>query len=77
MEEAMICHVCGGSLRAAVTDMPFKTGPRAIVILKELPVLNCTNCGEYLLEDPVMEKVEAILAGVQQGAELEVVHYAA
>ena len=73
----MKCHVCGSDLQAIITDMPFKTGPRAIVILKELPVLHCGNCGEYLLEDPVMEKVETILAGVQQGAELEVVHYAA
>ena len=73
----MRCHVCGGGLQATVTDMPFKTGLRTIVILKELPVLNCGNCGEYLLEDPVMERVEAILARVQHGAELEVVHDAA
>jgi YgiT-type zinc finger domain-containing protein len=73
----MKCQVCGTDLQATVTDMPFKTGPRTIVILKELPVLNCANCGEYLLEDPVMERVEGILARVQDGAELEVVHYAA
>lgn len=73
----MKCHVCGAELQATVTDMPFKTGARAIVILRDLPVLACGNCGQFLLEDPVMDRVETILARVQDGAELEVVHYAA
>lgn len=73
----MTCHVCGTNLQATVSDMPFKTGPRTIVILKELPVHTCNNCGHFLLDDAVMERVETILASVQDGAELEVVHYAA
>lgn len=70
-------HVCGAVLEATVTDMPFKTGARSIVILKELPVLACSHCGQALLEDPVMARVGAILARQQDGAELEGVHYAA
>ena len=57
--------------------MPFKTGPQSIVILKEMPVLQCGNCREFLIEDAVMEQVEAILARVDHGAELEIVRYAA
>jgi hypothetical protein len=57
--------------------MPFKIGPNTIVILKAVPVLQCANCSEYLLEDPVMERVEAILDKVDRTAELEVVRYAA
>ena len=73
----MKCHVCGGGLEATVTDAPFKTGQHAIVILKELPVLQCGNCGEYLIEDTVMKHVEAILEKANHGAELEIVRYAA
>jgi len=73
----MKCHVCGSDLQPTVTDMPFKIGTNTIVILKAVPVLQCANCSEYLLEDPVMERVEAILDKVDRTAELEVVRYAA
>ena len=33
-KEYMKCQVCGGSLEVVVTDMPFKIGWEAIVILK-------------------------------------------
>lgn len=73
----MKCHICGGEMRAIVTDLPFKRKQKAIVILKELPVLQCENCGEFLIEDPVMEWVESILEKVNETAELEIVKYAA
>ena len=57
--------------------MPFKTGPRSIVILKELPVLQCEHCGEYLVEDSVMERVESMLAKADRQAEVEILRYAA
>jgi YgiT-type zinc finger domain-containing protein len=73
----MKCHVCGGLLEPMVTDMPFKTGLRRIVILRELPVLQCKACGEYLIEDAVMARVDAMLAEAGERAELEVMSYAA
>jgi hypothetical protein len=48
-----------------------------IVILKDLPVLQCNNCNEYLLDDPVMKRVDEILEKVDTAAELEVIRYAA
>jgi len=73
----MNCHVCGGEMRGQVTDLPFKVSDHAIVILKELPVIQCENCREYLIEDQVMAKVDAILDSVDSTAELEVVRFAA
>lgn len=73
----MNCHVCGAKLRAAVTDLPFKTNERSIVIVKGLPVLQCDNCREFLIEDPVMERVESVLAKADADVELEIVRYAA
>ena len=73
----MKCHVCGSGMVSTQSDMPFKIGPRSIVILKEMPVLQCGNCREFLIVDAVMEQVETILARVDPGAELEIVRFAA
>jgi YgiT-type zinc finger domain-containing protein len=73
----MKCHVCGGILEPVTTDLPFKLSRQAIVVIRDLPVLQCEACHEYLLEDPVMSQVDHILAGIAEGAELEVVRFAA
>lgn len=73
----MKCSVCGSSLKPAVTDLPFKVREGAIVILRGLPVLQCSNCPEYELEDHVFARVEKLLAGGGSSAELQVIRYAA
>ncbi len=73
----MKCHVCGTEMTRVLTNLPFKVSDRTIVILKELPVLQCENCGEYLVEDSVMKRVEDMLNRVDTAAELEVIRYAA
>jgi YgiT-type zinc finger domain-containing protein len=73
----MKCHVCGSKLEHLITDLPFKVSETTIVILKDLPVLQCDNCAEYFIEDSVMRRVEEILEGVDTAAELEIIRYAA
>jgi len=73
----MKCHVCGSNMYPLTTDLPFKVSETTIVIVKSLPVLQCNNCSEYLLEDPVLKQVEIILDNVDTSAELEVINYAA
>lgn len=73
----MRCHVCGSDLVPLVTDLPFKLNETTIVILKDLPVLQCSGCSEYLLEDAVMERVDEILRKANAQAELEIIRYAA
>jgi YgiT-type zinc finger domain-containing protein len=73
----MKCYNCGATLEPVTTDLPFKLSKRAIVVIRDLPVLQCGACQEYLLEDPVMSRVDDILAGINEGAELEVVRFAA
>jgi len=72
----MNCHNCGGKLEKVITDLPFKIGDNSIIIIKKLPVLQCQNCNEYLIEDSVMEKVDDILNKVDRTAELEILSYA-
>ena len=73
----MKCHVCGSNMDSLTTDLPFKVSETTIVIVKGLPVLQCNNCSEYLLEDSVLKQVEIILDNVDTSAELEVINYAA
>lgn len=73
----MKCHVCGSQMQSIITDLPFKVNDTTIVIMKDLPVIQCLGCSEYLLEDAVLERVDAIVEKVDTAAELEVIRYAA
>ena len=73
----MKCHVCGSKMQPIITDLPFKINDVTIVIMKDLPVIQCARCIEYLLDDAVLERVDAIVEKVDSAAELEVIRYAA
>jgi len=73
----MKCHVCGGEMCPIVTDLPFKVSRKTIVILKELPVLQCERCSEYMLEDRVLERVDVMIANVDEKIELKILEFAA
>lgn len=73
----MRCTVCGARMSPIVTDLPFKLSEERIVILKQLPVLQCQTCREYLIEDAVMARIDTMLARADSTAELEVIQYAA
>ena len=73
----MKCHICGGELEKITTDLPFKRGGHSIVILKDLPVLQCDTCSEFLIEDPVMERIEVIMQKIDTTVEIEVLNFAA
>jgi YgiT-type zinc finger domain-containing protein len=73
----MRCRVCGSTMEAIRTDLPFKVSEKTIVILRNLPVLQCRSCAEYIFEDHVFAEIEEILSRVDSSAELEVIRYAA
>lgn len=73
----MKCHLCGASMKSIITDLPFKVDDKTIVIMKDLPVIQCVACGEYLIDDPVMKDVDAIIENLNAGEELKIVRYAA
>ena len=73
----MKCRVCGNTLRASITNLPFKVSDRTIVILKDLPVEQCEVCSEYLIVDAVFAQVEVLLSGVDTSVELEIIPFAA
>lgn len=73
----MKCTVCGARMRATTSDLPFKTTEETILILRSLPVLQCVNCAQYLIEDAVLRRVDEILESIDRAAELQIIRYAA
>ena len=73
----MKCLVCGAALRSITTDLPLKVSDHTIVVVKKLPVMQCDGCVEYLIEDPVMARVDELLSGVDRSIELKIVPFAA
>jgi YgiT-type zinc finger domain-containing protein len=76
-EKAMKCHNCGGEFESVTTDLPFKTGAHSIIIIKDLPVMQCGNCNEFMIEDQIMERVDAIIGATEKNVEVEVLRFAA
>ncbi len=75
--KTMKCHVCGSGMRSINTDLPFKVNDTTIIIMKDLPVIQCDGCSEYLLDDLVLMRVDAIIENADTEAELKVIRYAA
>lgn len=73
----MKCRICGSSLKPIKTDLPFKVSERTIVIVKELPVVQCESCPAYEIEDPVFSRVEELLSAIDRATELEIIRFAA
>ena len=73
----MKCHICGGQMNPIISDLPFRLGPSTIVVVKRLPTLECADCAEISIEDPVMERVETLLGQTDKATELAVIPYAA
>ena len=73
----MKCHCCGGRMSETTSDMPFKLDRTRIVIIRDLPVLQCSEWGEHAFTDAVVQKVETALAQADSRAEFEIVRYAA
>ena len=64
-------------MSAGVSDFPFKVSARTIVIIRDVPALQCDACAECLFEDEVMRRIDELLANVTDAVELEIVSYAA
>ncbi|MGA2093396.1 MAG: type II toxin-antitoxin system MqsA family antitoxin [Sedimentisphaerales bacterium] len=74
----MKCVICKqGQTEKGVTSVILERG-RTTVIIKDVPAEICENCGEYYLSQEVTDKIQTLAEqAVRQGAEIEVLRYAA
>ena len=73
----MKCHVCGTLMTRVVTDLPFRVDRSVMIILRDLPLMECSDCGAYAFEERVMERVHEIVERLRSPAHLDAVRYAA
>jgi len=48
-----------------------------MIILRDLPLMECSDCGAYAFEERVMERVHEIVERLRSPAHLDAVRYAA
>jgi YgiT-type zinc finger domain-containing protein len=64
-------------MRRVVTDLPFRVNRSVMIILRNLPLVECSECGAYILEEKVMERVHEIVGRLRSPSHLEAVLYSA
>jgi YgiT-type zinc finger domain-containing protein len=60
-ENVGCCPLCGGEKRPGTTtftvDLKF-----GVVVVREVPAFICTQCGNAWIDDPVVAKLESVVA---------------
>ena len=74
----MICVLCKhGETEEGTVDVALQRGA-STVIIKGVPAHFCENCGEYYLSEAVtLDLLERAELAVRNGAEVEILRYAA
>ena len=66
MTSSDICALCKGKLREGFTELVLKVGAE-IVVIKRVPALVCSCCGEAYLTLEVSEKIDQVLKEYRAG----------
>lgn len=70
------CYFCGGKLKAQRATIPFVMNG-SVVVIKNVPALVCTQCGEAIMDSPIARRVDEMLKQIYQiGSEVSVLTYA-
>ncbi len=74
----MRCVIClHGETKPGLVTVTLERD-ECIVVIKKVPAEVCDNCGEYYLSDAITEQVlERAEVAVNNGAEVEIIKYAA
>jgi YgiT-type zinc finger domain-containing protein len=59
-KEKDICPICGGPYNPGTTTITIDKGNNLIVIRK-VPAMICSICGEEWIEDPISQRIEQIV----------------
>jgi YgiT-type zinc finger domain-containing protein len=77
-DRTMRCVICKhGKTQAGLVTVTLERD-ESLVIIKRVPAEVCDNCGEYYLSDAITEQVlQKAEMAVRNGAEVEIIRYAA
>ena len=75
-EVEMECALCKGTMIEGKTNLPFETAHENMVVVKGVPALVCSQCGESFIEIQVLRHVEEIVDSAERsGITLGFVQY--
>jgi YgiT-type zinc finger domain-containing protein len=64
-ENVGVCPLCGGEKQPGTTtfavDLKF-----GVVVVREVPALVCTKCGDAWIDDPVAARLETIVSDARR-----------
>lgn len=66
MMSSDMCALCGGKLREGVTELVMKIGDE-VVVIKKVPALVCSCCGEAYVTPEVSEKIDEVTEEFRAG----------
>ena len=71
----MNCFVCKGDMEDSTTNHVVNL-KNCVIIIKNVPCTQCTQCGEAYYDDDVMMKLEAIVKDMKKAVtEVAIVNY--
>ena len=71
----MICPLCKGEMKPSTTIHTVQL-KNCVVVIKNVPCMECEQCGEVVLSADTVEKIERILQTVEKAvAEITVVNF--
>ena len=62
----MQCPVCGGVMEAGKTSLTLERSGDRIIVIKNVPALVCTQCGENFIDISVSKQVEKIVLSAEK-----------
>jgi YgiT-type zinc finger domain-containing protein len=66
MTSSDMCALCGGKLREGFTELVMKIGDE-VVVIKKVPALVCSCCGEAYLTPEISEKIDEVTREFRAG----------
>jgi len=66
MTNSDMCALCGSKLREGSTDLVLKAGDE-LVVIKKVPALVCSCCGEAYIIPGVSEKIDEVMNEYRTG----------
>lgn len=61
-----MCALCGGKLKEGLTELVLKAG-EDLAVIKRVPALVCSCCGEAYLKPEVSEKIDQVMKEYRAG----------
>jgi len=70
------CPICDGSFKKGMTTITIDSGD-SLIVLRNVPAMICSSCGEEYIEDNVLKEIEAKLSTQKEPKkEVEIYSYA-